>query len=142
MGKIGILVNNAGGYRLFTNDLTRSLTVLDITQEEWRRVMESNLTTTFMTCRAVLPRMMERRCGVIVNPASKNVARRGRAGQDAKSGKFAYYVCQSLIKLGSGACDTPRLNARRFEELVVEKIRSNILTEGNITSLVKVVGLT
>ena len=43
--------------------------------------MESNLTTTFMTCKAVLPHMMERRCGVIVNLASKNVARRGRAGQ-------------------------------------------------------------
>ena len=34
---------------------------------------------------------------------------------------------------------TPRLNARRFEELVVDKIRSNILTEGSITELVKVV---
>ena len=81
LGKIDILVNNAGGYRLFTNDLTHSLSVLDITEEEWRRVMESNLTTTFMTCKAVLPHMMERRSGVIINLTSKNVARRGRAGQ-------------------------------------------------------------
>ena len=81
LGKIDILVNNAGGYRLFTNDLTHSLSVLDITEEEWQRVMESNLTTTFMTCKAVLPHMMERRSGVIVNMTSKNVARRGRAGQ-------------------------------------------------------------
>ena len=44
---------------------------------------------------------------------------RALSGQDAKSGQFAYYVCQSLIKRGSGACDSPRLNARRFEELVV-----------------------
>ena len=65
--------------------------------------------------------------------------KRALSGQDAKSGQFAYYVCQSLIKQGSGACDSPRLNARRFEELVVEKIRSNILTEGSITNLVKVV---
>ena len=43
------------------------------------------------------------------------------------------------MKRGKDACDTPRLNARRFEELVVEKIRSNILTEGSITELVKVV---
>ena len=64
---------------------------------------------------------------------------RALSGQDAKSGQFAYYVCQSLIKRGSGACDSPRLNARRFEELVVGKIRSNILTEGNITDLVKAV---
>ena len=43
------------------------------------------------------------------------------------------------MKRGKDACDTPRLNARRFEELVVDKIRSNILTEGSITELVKVV---
>ena len=64
---------------------------------------------------------------------------RALSGQDAKSGQFAYYVCQSIMKRGKDACDTPRLNARRFEELVVEKIRSNILTEGSITELVKVV---
>ena len=81
LGKIDILVNNAGGYRLFTKDLTHSVTVLDITEEEWRLVMESNLTTTFLACKAVLPHMMERRSGVIVTLTSKNVARRGRAGQ-------------------------------------------------------------
>ena len=43
------------------------------------------------------------------------------------------------MKRGKGACDTPKLNARRFEELVVDKIRSNILTERSITELVKVV---
>ena len=81
LGKIDILVNNVGGYRLFTNDLTHAVTVLDITEDEWQRVIESNLTTTFMTCKAVLPHMMERRSGVIVNLTSMNVARRGRAGQ-------------------------------------------------------------
>ena len=65
--------------------------------------------------------------------------RRALTGQYAKSGKFAYYVCQTLMKRGSGSCDIPRLNARRFENLVVEKIRSNILTEGNIRDLVKTV---
>ena len=60
-------------------------------------------------------------------------------GRFAKSGQYSYYVCQSNIKLGKHACETPTLNARRFEELVVAKIRSNILTEGNIRELVKVV---
>ncbi len=64
---------------------------------------------------------------------------RALTGQDAKSGQFTYYVCQSLIKMGSGSCDTPRLNARRFEELVVSKIRTNILTESNIRNLVQAV---
>ena len=60
-------------------------------------------------------------------------------GRFAQSGKYSYYVCQSNIKLGRDACETPTLNARRFEELVVAKIRSNVLTEGNIRDLVKVV---
>ena len=64
---------------------------------------------------------------------------RALSGQDAKSGKFAYYVCQSVMKRGSGACDAPRLNARRFEEQVVGKIRENVLTESNIRALVKLV---
>ena len=64
---------------------------------------------------------------------------RALSGQDAKSGKFAYYVCQSLLKRGSGTCDAPRLNARRFEEQVVGKIRENVLTESNIRALVKMV---
>ena len=64
---------------------------------------------------------------------------RALSGQDAKSGRFAYYVCQSVMKRGSGACDAPRLNARRFEEMVVGKIRENVLTESNIRELVKLV---
>ena len=64
---------------------------------------------------------------------------RALSGQDAKSGKFSYYVCQSVMKRGRGACNAPRLNARRFEELVVGKIRENVLTESNIRELVKLV---
>ncbi len=64
---------------------------------------------------------------------------RALSGQDAKSGQFSYYVCQSIMKHGKDACNTPRLNARRFEELVVGKIRANVLTDSNIRGLLKVV---
>ena len=60
-------------------------------------------------------------------------------GRFAKSGQYSYYVCQANISFGKDACNTPTLNARRFEELVVAKIRSNVLTKGNIRELVKVV---
>ena len=56
---------------------------------------------------------------------------------EAKSGKYTYYVCHSLLKRGSGTCKTPRLNAKNFEELIVGNIRENILTESNIRDLVK-----
>ena len=61
------------------------------------------------------------------------------SGQESRNGKFAYCVYQSLMKLGSGACDAPRLNARKFEGMIIEQIRVNILTESNIRALAKLV---
>ena len=51
---------------------------------------------------------------------------------DAHSGRYKYYICDSLIKHGKGSCDTPRLNAERFERLIIDQIRRNVLTENNI----------
>ena len=62
---------------------------------------------------------------------------RAMTAAEAKSGKYTYYVCQSLMKRGSGACDAPRLNAKSFEKLIVHEIRENVLTESNIRDLVK-----
>ena len=56
---------------------------------------------------------------------------------EAKSGKYSYYVCHSLLKKGKGTCKTPRLNSKRFEKLMIEQIRANILTESNIRDLVR-----
>ena len=61
------------------------------------------------------------------------------SGHFGKGGQYAYYVCRSRIRLGKGACTTPWLNARRFEQLTVDRIRSGILTEGNNGDLTKVV---
>ena len=41
---------------------------------------------------------------------------------DAKSGKYTYYVCHSLLKKGRGTCDTPRLNSKSFEKLIIDQI--------------------
>ena len=62
---------------------------------------------------------------------------RAMTAAEAKSGKYTYYVCHSLLKRGSGTCETPRLNAKTFEKLIVDEIRANILTESNIRDLVK-----
>ena len=60
-------------------------------------------------------------------------------GQEAKSGRFAYYVCGTLLRRGRGTCDAPYLNARRLEELVIEKIKEKVLTEENLRELVRLV---
>ena len=66
--------------------------------------------------------------------------KRALTGQYSKSPQYPYYVCQTLMKQGRRACDAPRLNARRFEELVVERIRINVLTESCMPDLVRLVG--
>ena len=55
----------------------------------------------------------------------------------AKSGRYTYYICHSLLKRGKGTCETPRLNAKSFEKLIVSEIRENVLTESNIRDPVK-----
>ena len=60
-------------------------------------------------------------------------------GKYAKSGQFAYYVCGTLEKKGSGACQAQYLNADKFETLVISKIRERILTRENLIKLVKLV---
>ena len=57
-------------------------------------------------------------------------------GQDAKGGKFKYYVCGTLLKKGSGSCQAHYINSQRFERLVIDKIKEHILTEENLTELV------
>jgi site-specific DNA recombinase len=60
-------------------------------------------------------------------------------GKYAKSGQFAYYVCSTLDKKGSGSCQAKYLNADKFEALVISKIREHILTRQNLIQLVKLV---
>ena len=56
---------------------------------------------------------------------------------EAKSGRYTYYVCHSLLKGGGGTCDTPRLNARNFDKFILQQIQDNILVESNIRALIK-----
>ena len=64
---------------------------------------------------------------------------RALSGHQAKGGRYSYYVCQSIMKQGKEACQIPRLNAPRLETLVIERIRSNFLTQSNVMELVGLV---
>ncbi|MEN3342502.1 MAG: 3-oxoacyl-[acyl-carrier protein] reductase [Actinomycetota bacterium] len=61
-GDIDILVNNAG--------LTRDGLLARMPDDDWRTVIETNLSSVFYTCRAVCRPMMRKRAGAIVNVSS------------------------------------------------------------------------
>ena len=61
-GDLDILVNNAG--------LTRDGVLARMSDDDWRAVIETNLSSVFYTCRAVTRGMMKRRAGSIVNMSS------------------------------------------------------------------------
>jgi NAD(P)-dependent dehydrogenase (short-subunit alcohol dehydrogenase family) len=64
-GRIDILVNNAG---LYASLPMRPFTEIPV--DEWRRVMDVNVLSMFLTCRAVVPQMREQGGGRIVNISS------------------------------------------------------------------------
>ncbi|MBP0465010.1 3-oxoacyl-ACP reductase FabG [Roseomonas sp. PWR1] len=80
LGPVGVLVNNAGWdvFRLFA----------DSTPEEWRRLIEVNLIGALNMHHAVLPGMVARRAGRIVNIASD-------AARVGSSGEAVYAACKA-----------------------------------------------
>ena len=75
-GRIDILVNNAG-----INTRTK---FLEITPEEWEKVLRINLTGAFYACQCVIPHMLNQKTGVIINMSS-------RAGKTAHANASACY---------------------------------------------------
>jgi 3-oxoacyl-[acyl-carrier protein] reductase len=90
-GPVTILVNNAG--------ITRDNLLLRMKDEEWNDILDTNLSSVFRTCKAVMRGMMKARKGRIVNIASV-VGVTGNAGQAnyaaAKAGIIAF--SKSLAK--------------------------------------------
>jgi 3-oxoacyl-[acyl-carrier protein] reductase len=71
-GRIDVLVNNAG--------IVRDTLILRMTDDDWDRVLETNLRSAFLCTRAALRPMLRQRSGRIINLSSISGVR-GNAGQ-------------------------------------------------------------
>jgi 3-oxoacyl-[acyl-carrier protein] reductase len=109
-GELDILVNNAG--------ITRDGLLARMPDEDWREVIETNLSAMFYTCRAVARPMMKRRSGSIVN-ISSIVGVHGNPGQTnyaaAKAGIIGF--TKSLAR-----------------ELGSRGVRANVVAPGYVTT--------
>ena len=117
-GRIDILVNNAG-----TNLKARRMRELSV--ENWNRLVRTNLDGAFYCIREVLPQMIARKDGVIVNVNSVSGKRAyplagagyaaGKFGLHALAGCLASEEMESNIRVSSiypGEIDTPILEER------------------------------
>ena len=96
LGPIELLVNNAGGDIAGESGKPAVNDAYGISAADWESVVDRNLTTTIACCRAVVPRMIERGAGRIVNIGSVvsfEGTDDGVAYAAAKAGQTHYTRC-------------------------------------------------
>lgn len=91
LGHVDVLINNAG--------LGGEVSVVDMSDDQWHRVLDVTLNSVFRMTRAFLPHMQDRKSGAIVNNASV-LGWRAQKGQAhyaaAKAGVMAFTRCSAV----------------------------------------------
>jgi 3-oxoacyl-[acyl-carrier protein] reductase len=122
-----VLINNAG--------LGGFAPVVEMRDEQWHKVLDVTLTSVFRMTRAVLPHMIERRRGAIVNNASV-LGWRAQKGQAhyaaAKAGVMAFTRCVALEAAEAGV----RVNAVS-PSLAMHEFLSKVTPDGLLEELVQ-----
>lgn len=120
-GRVDILFNNAG--------VARHAYVLDTTEENWDLTFDVNVKGVFLCCRAVLPHMIARRSGKVIN-VSSGAGLRGSAWKAAYSAsKFAVIGFSESLSMEVGRyginvntiCPGPVATAMRARSYPFEK---------------------
>ena len=124
-GELDVLVNNAG--------ITRDGVLARMTDDDWRSVLETNLSSVFYTCRAVSRGMMKRRGGSIVS-LSSIVGLHGNWGQSnyaASKGGIVAFTKSLAQELGSRGVRAnvvaPGYIKTRLTDAIPEEARQQML---------------
>ena len=133
LGGLDILVNNAG--------ITLDNLSIRLTEENWKKVLDINLTSTFLMCKYAIKKMLKKKNGKIVNITSI-VGHTGNAGQSnyaasksgiigmSKSLAIEYAKKNILINcISPGFIDTAMTDKinDKYKTLLIDKIPINRL---------------
>lgn len=142
--KIDVLINNAG--------ISQSKLFTEVTEEEWRYVIDNNLTSVFYMSQEVLPYMIQQQSGCIINISSiwgmvgsscESVYSVSKAGVDGLTKALAKELGPSHIRVNSiapGLIDTQMnqdLSEKVLEEIKEETPLGKIGTPEDIAKCVK-----
>ncbi|MBE6453487.1 MAG: 3-oxoacyl-[acyl-carrier-protein] reductase [Alphaproteobacteria bacterium] len=124
-GKIDVLINNAG--------ITQDNLSLKISSEAWHKVLDTNLTSSFLLSKAVLPCMLKHRFGRIINMTSV-VGVIGNAGQTnyaaSKAGLIGMSKSMALEIASRGItvnCLAPGFIKTPMTDVLPEKAKEKLL---------------
>ena len=127
MGALDVLVNNAG--------ITKDQLFMRMSDDDWSRVLEVNLTSTMRLCRGVMRPMMKARWGRIVNissvvgaignPGQANYAA-SKGGMVAMSKSIAYEVASRGITVN---CVAPGFITTAMTDKLTDEQKAGLLTQ-------------
>jgi 3-oxoacyl-[acyl-carrier protein] reductase len=126
-GRIDVLVNNAG--------IVRDKRFLTMEEDDWDAVVATNLKSQFLTCKAVLPGMIENGYGRIVNISSRAwLGGFGQANYSAAKGGVVSLTRSLAIEFAAkgvtvnavapGIVDTPLFST--FKDEVQERLKKSV----------------
>lgn len=130
-GKIDVLINNAG--------ISESKLFSEVTDEDWQKMINNNLYSAFCVTQEVLPNMIQRKEGCIINISSvwgivgascETIYSVAKAGMDAMTKSLAKELGPSNIRVNSiapGIIDTDMNKNLNQEE--IENIKEEIPLE-------------
>lgn len=118
LGTADILVNNAG-----IGSFTK---LVDSDPEEWKRIIDVNLMGTYNVTRTVLPQLIEKNAGDIINISSTN-------GLNGAPGSSAYSASKfAVIGLTESLAQEVRRNNIRVSALTPSTIVTDLAAEANL----------
>ena len=126
LGGLDILVNNAG--------ITKDNLSLRMKSEEWQKVIDINLTSTFYLCKSAIKKMLKNKFGRIVNVTSI-VGHTGNVGQGNYSASKAGVVAMSKSLAIEYAkknitvnCVSPGFIKTNMTDNISEKFKSELIS--------------